>query len=488
MATSDFALLTVENTGGALALRRKSAAEVVPESAAPMIGSAEGESAVFRDAAGERVLRRVTVGIELVQTGSGDPSPENIRPIPGREGAVIRRTGKNLWGGDAILADVKAAISAATVDGENRTVQYYSNNTAVGPLCGRASSLGIRRGCRFEEGKRYTFILTLSKSSGTGSNMRVYYMDGTYDTIPSLSGTGVKETIVFVSAVGKSVANLSKSNSSGVTTIYADESGIFEGVLTAEDFVPYNGSEVSVEFPEEAGTVYGGTLDLTAGTLTATMKRVLITTVTQSTSTAYAMTRIGDLGDIAAGGKMCNVLTVYNGTASSMAEGQCMFLNSEGYNRAQVNYWFPGMTGSTAADRKASAQAILDELVQAGTPMEVVFPLATPVVYTLTPAQIEALAGYNAVTADCGPVAVEYVRDTEAAIEAGDAGTRGMIAELSGATASRSLAVGEYVSVGDKLYKVTAAIGAGETLTPGTNVTETTVGEELTALFALINA
>ena len=59
---------------------------------------------------------------------------------------------------------------------------------------------------------------------------------------------------------------------------------------------------------------------------------------------------------------------------------------------------------------------------------------------------------------------------------------------MPGETASRSLAVGEYVTVGDKLYRVTSAVGAGETLTPGSNVTETTVGAELTALFNLINS
>ena len=72
-------------------------------------------------------------------------------------------------------------------------------------------------------------------------------------------------------------------------------------------------------------------------------------------------------------------------------------------------------------------------------------------------------------------------------IEAGDADTRAMIGEASGETASRSLAVGEYVTVGDKLYRVTSAIGSGETLVPGSNVTETTVGAELSRIAAMIS-
>lgn len=41
-------------------------------------------------------LKEVTVGIEPVQSGTGDPSPNNIRPITGWTGAKISRTGKNL--------------------------------------------------------------------------------------------------------------------------------------------------------------------------------------------------------------------------------------------------------------------------------------------------------------------------------------------------------------------------------------------------------
>ena len=131
---------------------------------------------------------------------------------------------------------------------------------------------------------------------------------------------------------------------------------------------------------------------------------------------------------------------------------------------------------------------MLASLAQNNTPAQVVAKTITKTTYQLTPVQIAALAGLNNVWADCGPVEVEWVRDTAAVIEAADADTRAMIAELSGETASRSLAVGEYITVGNKLYKVTSAIGAGETLTPGSNVTETTVGAELTALFNLINS
>ena len=45
-------------------------------------------------------------------------------------------------------------------------------------------------------------------------------------------------------------------------------------------------------------------------------------------------------------------------------------------------------------------------------PMKFVYPLATPVTYQLTAAQLATLSGYNAVSADTGTLSVEYRADT----------------------------------------------------------------------------
>lgn len=54
-------------------------------------------------------------------------------------------------------------------------------------------------------------------------------------------------------------------------------------------------------------------------------------------------------------------------------------------------------------------------------------------------------------------------------------------------TASKAYAVGDYLIINDKVYKVTVAIASGGTITVGTNVTETKVGAELTELNRQIN-
>lgn len=52
----------------------------------------------------------------------------------------------------------------------------------------------------------------------------------------------------------------------------------------------------------------------------------------------------------------------------------------------------------------------------------------------------------------------------------------------SSSTASRAYSVGSYLVYNGILYRVTAAISSGQTLTPGTNITATNAGAELTSL------
>ena len=52
------------------------------------IGNVSGSIASFPDGDGTP-LRSLMVNIEPVQSGSGDPSPENVRPISGWTGANI---------------------------------------------------------------------------------------------------------------------------------------------------------------------------------------------------------------------------------------------------------------------------------------------------------------------------------------------------------------------------------------------------------------
>ena len=58
--------------------------------------SASGSVAHFTDGADDVPIKSLKVAIEPVQSGSGDPSPSNVRAISGWDSVNIVRCGKNL--------------------------------------------------------------------------------------------------------------------------------------------------------------------------------------------------------------------------------------------------------------------------------------------------------------------------------------------------------------------------------------------------------
>lgn len=118
---------------------------------------------------------------------------------------------------------------------------------------------------------------------------------------------------------------------------------------------------------------------------------------------------------------------------------------------------------------------------------QLVYELASPIELPLTDIpKITTLLGKNNIWADCGDVTVTYGAYLETvkkhAEVVGDS-ILSAIAPLEATyTASRAYTVGSYLFVGTKFYKVTAAIASGDTINPGTNVTQTTVAAQLMEL------
>lgn len=61
------------------------------------IDTASGSLASFPDGANGVPLEAIALNVTPAQSGSGDPSPSNVRPISGHDTAVITRTGKNIF-------------------------------------------------------------------------------------------------------------------------------------------------------------------------------------------------------------------------------------------------------------------------------------------------------------------------------------------------------------------------------------------------------
>ena len=322
----------------------------------------------------------------------------NIVPITGATGANLTHTGVNLLGGTDLKDAVVAYMPSATVDTTNKYVSFVSGAVTVGePLA---------KGVPFKENTRYTLILTLYKSSGTGSNLRLYYTDNSYDDI-SVSAAQTKETLVIVSDANKTVDSLRKRNSSGTTRIYYEESGIFEGVLTASQFTEYQGTTYNVTFTDQ-GTVYGGTYDFVNGVLSITHKSI-------------------DLGDISWTRSTAGTYPFFYGTITgetAVATADVITCMSDRFE-AKVNTTISNFRG-TNYDGKicfqyAQAATIMvqdsgyddaNSFTEAVTGSQFVFELASPQTYTLTPNVINSVLGLNYVWTTIGTLSgVGYLSD-----------------------------------------------------------------------------
>ncbi len=176
---------------------------------------------------------------------------------------------------------------------------------------------------------------------------------------------------------------------------------------------------VSVPWEEEAGTVYGGTLNVITGLLTVDRAIVTITGGCTYRATTMCNYILGPLGTIFDGSKheqsFANRLNRV-AYASTIPVNSYACSISQGYDADLfVLRLFDEIFASPTACRDAT-NTLLSEWAAAGTPLQIVYPMKTPVTYQLTATQVNMLLGVNNVWADTGNVELTYIQDINAVI------------------------------------------------------------------------
>jgi len=455
---SDYQILTVEQTtGGGLALRRKDVDEVVSPGASPVITAASGFPLILGDAAEGRKFLSVRIPFDPAQAGAGDPSPSNIRKLTPRTPAFYR-CGANLYTGA----------------GDTPNTGYNAQGV-IG-----ASSMGIRITDHIPVSGESEVVLLIWGAPSTNRAVRA----GAYDA----EGTMLNGGALILDGGGPSGFFIYRVTlPAGTATIRVS----LYGPLNLGVYAGSAAESLTLTLPD--GSVGGGVWDPVNGTLTVDrLYKSLDGTErwssggTSGTDKAYFYLVIGAGGSVVNGSGICSHFMPVNITGSTTDVGQRIVNSSADNARLLIR------PENVAAADVDIFKDWLAAQAAANTPVQVCWKLAEPAVYTVDAGTVAALSGVNTLFHDAWEsgagydVAAEYVQDTGAAIEAANADTRAMIGEASGETASRSLAVGEYVTVGAALYRVTAAIAEGETLVPGSNVVETTVGAELVRLAGML--
>lgn len=324
--------------------------------------------------------KRVTIYIEPLQAGSGDPSPENIRPISGWAGANVIRTGLNMFGGLDFANSLHDASHISTIDTVNKTVTFdrYKNNSANTVYLSRI--------------KQMTIILTYS-NNGYNNSLQWIYSDGTYGEIRLNNTNGEKITSVFTSNASKNVIALKIGyRSESLTTIYYDETGLFANVVTADSFESYTGMSYNITFPDEVGTVYGGTLDIILGELIIN-KQYIKKKLSEGTKTT------GEVLD----SYLFNTPFPHETTPSNNSVGK--ICNICTYSYTNVTSGIPHFYCSSGG-----LVIYVPTGIDGDTEIEVCVPIVNPLSYQITPTNILMLNGINTVYSDCGSMELEYYR------------------------------------------------------------------------------
>ena len=326
-----------------------------------------------------------TISTMLMSLSESDPtafSPyANECPISGHTGCNVTRTGVNLFGGEAFADTIMEKVPRATIDTVNKTVTFVASNIQSKILFNK-----------FKPNMRYTIFL---RNTGA-SNMSVVYTDGT--------SIGLTVNGLTVTSASKSVARIIGEWQTGNTTVYYEDFGVFEGVLTADDFAPYTGTTIPITFPT---TIYGGSDEVIGGALVsdlalATFNGASSESWVDDVSGGYHRFRIQINDSIVTGGvakiPACNIVKYANG--SNVEWSAFVFI--------RYYYVVPSQDITTVAAWKEFL---------ANTPLQIAYKLDTPTEYTLTPQELTTLYGQNNVWTDVGSVSVDYPADTKLYID-----------------------------------------------------------------------
>lgn len=350
---------------------------------------------------------------EPVQEGTGTPSPENIRPIHGRDSVQVERCGENViefLSTEDSSSDIKIAVDAE------------KNITLNGTLAGKGNiTIGTCR-LHWVAGKTYTMYVKKvggSVSLGSGDDITFAYALFTTDYNHFFRGdTNSTNLDVYIASDAALVETelvfmLQCWRKGTVFNNFKFQIEVVEGTTTPSTYAPYNGQTNTLTLPE---TVYGGEVDAVSSEGQETQKLVILNGTESWNSwginahnpaiTGFYTYDINDYDAINSKG-ICSHLETPNQDVWGGRNAGIGFA-TVGSSRY---FMFSMMTSSlpdiSAGHEVASLKAYLAAQNDAGTPVQIAYKLAEPVPFTATGAQpLSALAGVNTMLTDADSATV----------------------------------------------------------------------------------
>lgn len=341
---------------------------------------------------------------EPMQEGSGTPSPENIRPIKGRDNMTVERCGENLSttagldgvGWAAIYEDLLNVLNKLPAGTYVLDFTFTLKNFFDRYTSDTAESNAFRINSRFDDGTPciVTEGETITKSEKLPSVRKI---TETFVITPQHKGR-VATAYFYACGRGDAIEGapngaLGEGDISNVT--------ITLGTTAPTTYTPYNGQTNTLTLPE---TIYGGEVDAVSGEGRKVWKSVALDGTEnwiQWSNTAFHAYYIV-VSDILDEMVLCDRYA-YSNSGGPQAAGQNTIIVQK--RPSGVSY-----VCIRAAEKEQSVsewKAYLAAQNDAGTPVQIAYKLATPTPFTATGAQpLPALAGVNTVLTDAASAAV----------------------------------------------------------------------------------
>lgn len=346
-----------------------------PETVEADVQTETGEIVTFETVA-ESPITSASVSLSPIQSGSGDPSPTNIRPISGHTGADLIRTGVNLLGVTVTDRVVSGIEITQLADGGIKVNGTAAGNVRVNiPATTYAPS-------KLYAGQPYTLSGSLGRPV-SDAYIQLIYKDEVTGQVVSIVTTERPSTYTPTHDC------LYNSTYINVINGKTFNNEVFYPMLNfgsyAAAYEPYQGDTYSVTFTDQ-GTVYGGTYDFVTGKLKVTHKTLTVdgtqaltwnsgAGVVQVLSTGFAATD--------------DITQFYSDRFMAHSISGVADMNNE-------------FAVNSAGILMIKAPALFTSLGEASTyfvnnPTQFVGLMSAPIEYTLSPQQLTTLLGANSV-------------------------------------------------------------------------------------------
>ena len=311
-------------------------------------------------------IQSLSVSLSPIQEGSGDPSPDNVRPITGRDSVTVVRTGKNLFpnpSGARSTVDLKAGIEYC-----------FSAN-------GASSAVAVSG--KYADGTTFPTLFLNKVSGDIRYNSRVLEKD-------------VIEIIIYLNNV----------------TLYDCQ---IEVGSTPSAYATYDGQSATIQLGQ---TVYGGTVDVITGKAMIAWKKYIgsaFANASARTGGYYARMLLG--GETYAGGQIAPARYACNAAVKSQNQYDKWYYNAAGTVGSTVNYVHMYIPADAIDYHEGDNITTLLNAAYNASDFEFILPIPEPFDIDLTPASLSTLKGDNTVWSDGDDVTMTYIADPKLYID-----------------------------------------------------------------------